>query len=181
MIEYRIVPGLPEYRVGDDGSVWSRYTSRGNPGCHLSDVWKQLKPSNVNGYRVVNLCSNKKRHRWLVHRLVALAFLGPEPEGQEVCHDDGDPANNRLDNLRYDTRKGNMADQLKHGTRNRGRRQGHVKLTETDVLYIRKRYAEGGISQYQLAKRFDVHVMNINQIIHRKSWAWLEDSTKIPT
>ena len=175
MPEYKIVPGYPEYRVGDDGSVWSRYSSRGNPGCKLTDNWKQLKPSLANGYPVVNLCSGGLRRMWRVHILVMLAFKGPAPAGMEVCHEDGNPGNPKLDNLRYDTRKGNMADQLRHGTRNRGEKQGHVKLTADQVRTIRREYAAGGISQYKLAARYGVCVMNINQIIKRKSWAWLSD------
>ncbi|MDK7147208.1 NUMOD4 motif-containing HNH endonuclease [Corynebacterium kroppenstedtii] len=50
-----------------------------------------------------------------VHRLVAMAFLGPCPEGMEVCHNNGNPADNRLSNLRYGTRSENMYDRVKHG------------------------------------------------------------------
>lgn len=175
MIEYRVVPGYPEYRVGDDGSVWSRYSSRGNPGCALTDNWKRLNPSDRKGYRVVNICSGGKRRTWLVHRLVALAFLGPEPAGCEVCHGNGDRSDNRACNLRYGTRKENMADQLNHGTRNRGEKQGLHKLTEAQVKAIRSAYAAGGVTQQGLADLYKVHVMNINAIVNRRSWAWLED------
>lgn len=51
-----------------------------------------------------------------VHRIVASAFLGPCPEGMVVCHNNGDPEDNRLVNLRYDTMSGNMRDMRKHGT-----------------------------------------------------------------
>ena len=52
-----------------------------------------------------------------VHQLIALAFIGPRPEGKEVCHNDGDPTNNRADNLRYDTRTNNILDTFKIGKR----------------------------------------------------------------
>lgn len=65
-----------------------------------------------------------------IHRLVLQAFLGPCPEGMEGCHNDGDPSNNRLDNLRWDTRSENMLDKRIHGTHNMGRRthcpRGHA-------------------------------------------------------
>ena len=51
-----------------------------------------------------------------IHRLVLLAFEGPEPDGMEVCHTDGNPANNRLDNLRWGTRGDNLRDRVRHGT-----------------------------------------------------------------
>lgn len=52
----------------------------------------------------------------LVHRLVLEAFQGPCPVGMEGCHKDGNSANNRLDNLRWDTPTNNHADKVAHGT-----------------------------------------------------------------
>lgn len=52
-----------------------------------------------------------------VHTLVALTFLGPRPRGADVCHNDGDPTNNNIDNLRYDTRSNNILDVYKSGGR----------------------------------------------------------------
>jgi hypothetical protein len=60
-----------------------------------------------NGYRVVNLSVGCERFPKNVHELVALAFLGPPPDGYEVDHRDHDRGNARLDNLRYLTRKAN--------------------------------------------------------------------------
>ncbi|CAK9118032.1 unnamed protein product [Durusdinium trenchii] len=57
-----------------------------------------LQPS---GYFRVNMSGNN----FYVHRLVALAFLGPPPDDLtwQVHHHDGNKANNRLDNLEYVT------------------------------------------------------------------------------
>lgn len=79
------------------------------PGKMLTPVW-----------------SGKARHRRLsvklpsgkthtVHTLVLTAFVGPRPEGAEGCHNDGDPANNRVENLRWDTHTENMRDALRQG------------------------------------------------------------------
>lgn len=51
----------------------------------------------------------------LVHRLVATAFLGPCPKGQEVLHKDDDRMNGRLDNLEYGTRLKNIQDCIARG------------------------------------------------------------------
>ena len=51
-----------------------------------------------------------------VHALVMIAFVGPYPDGMNVCHNDGNPKNNHLSNLRYGTHAENMRDTLKHGT-----------------------------------------------------------------
>jgi hypothetical protein len=44
------------------------------------------------------------------------AFVGPCPEGMEVCHNNGDPTDNRMENLRYGTHSSNEQDKLIHGT-----------------------------------------------------------------
>lgn len=70
------------------------------------------------GYLQVRLprSGEMRRKNWAVHRLVLAAFVGPCPEGMEGCHNDGNRTHNTLDNLRWDTRSGNAADSLLHGT-----------------------------------------------------------------
>lgn len=48
-------------------------------------------------------------HRPFVHQLVVDAFIG-ERSGLDVCHNDNDPTNNRVSNLRVDTRSANVLD-----------------------------------------------------------------------
>ncbi|QOV97595.1 NUMOD4 motif-containing HNH endonuclease [Rhodococcus pyridinivorans] len=50
-----------------------------------------------------------------VHALVAEAFLGPRPDGHEVRHLDGNPANNRVTNLAYGTRTDQRFDDVRNG------------------------------------------------------------------
>ena len=51
-----------------------------------------------------------------VHKLVLLAFAGPAPEDHECLHANGDPSDNRLENLRWGTRSDNIRDAVHHGT-----------------------------------------------------------------
>ena len=51
----------------------------------------------------------------LVHQLVLRAFIGPPPDKHEVCHNNGNPADNRLENLRWGTRRENIKDKTAHG------------------------------------------------------------------
>jgi hypothetical protein len=60
-----------------------------------------------------------------VHVLVAAAFLGPCPDGQEVRHLDGDKLNNCLDNLIYGTRSENNLDTVRHGHHKKGLPKTH--------------------------------------------------------
>ncbi len=73
------------------------------------------KPSHNAGYVMVNLRmpSGECAHVH-VHALVLTTFVGPRPDGHEGCHNNGDPSDNRLANLRWDTPSGNRADKLTH-------------------------------------------------------------------
>ena len=73
-------------------------------------------PPNEDGYPRVNLSTQGKSRARRVHALVAEAFIGPRPDGMDVCHGDGDPENNHVDNLRYGTHSENMLDSVRHGT-----------------------------------------------------------------
>lgn len=86
-----------------------------------------LKPdaSHPKGYLRVSLCRDKVVTRFQVHHLVLAAFVGPRPEGMEGCHSpDPNPANNRLENLRWDSSSENARDVLRMG-RNVHRNKTH--------------------------------------------------------
>src|SRR3546814_4878852 len=82
----------------------------------------------------------RKRRCAYVHDLVTEAFIGPKPRGLEVCHNNGTRNDNRLVNLRYDTRSANAMDRHLHGTlpNIRGEECLSAKLTEEDVRWIRR-------------------------------------------
>lgn len=100
-----------------------------------------------------------------VHQLVALAFLGPKPEGCEVLHADGDPTNNRVDNLRYGTRTENILDVYHQGGRWR-------KLSTDEVHSIRKELAKGATGA-SLARQFGVSQTCISSIKLGRTFSWL--------
>lgn len=58
---------------------------------------------------------NNRRRNFRGHVLVMQTFVGLPEEGEEVCHGDDIKDNNRIDNLRYDTRKANLADARRNG------------------------------------------------------------------
>lgn len=90
--------------VSDTGEVMSFKRSR---------IGKRLSPiPATGGYRVVKLGNSNNGKR--IHRLVLEAFVGPCPSGMEACHNNGDPADNRLENLRWDTKSANMFDRSNH-------------------------------------------------------------------
>lgn len=78
----------------------------------------RLMKTNVDpaGYWQLGFRRDGKNRTQKVHQLVAAAFLGPRPGGMEVRHLDGNPLNNRLDNLAYGTPSENSLDSIRHGT-----------------------------------------------------------------
>lgn len=144
-ISYRDVEGFPGYKVGSDGSVWSCWKQVGHGyggGTYsvLGSTWHQLKPGVARGgYLNVTLCPG--RHTRLIHHLVLEAFVGPRPAGMDACHDPSpDRADNRLSNLRWDTKRANQADSARHGTRICGDRHPLAKITDHQAQALRDEY-----------------------------------------
>lgn len=180
-VEYRDIPGHPGYRVGSDGSVWSRRIriglGKGNgTRSGIGGEWRLLKIGlDTHGYPRVTLSRpGMKGLRTHNHQLAMLAFYGPTPPGKEICHWDGNPLNTSLSNLRFGTHKENESDRARHGRTTCGEKHWKVKLTADKVREIRAIYAAGGISLRELAKQFGVGLCITGYIIKRKSWAHIE-------
>ncbi len=123
------------------------------------------------GYLVVGFSGNGRRQTWAVHRLVALAFLWPRPEGMTINHKDGNKNNNAAVNLEYCTIGENNRHALRTGLRvnPRGSRNGSAKLTEEDVATIKRRLRNGE-SQRAIARDVNVCFQLVWQI--KKGMIW---------
>ena len=76
---------------------------------------RALRALHTTGYLMVDLYAHDQRKTSYVHRLVLETFVGACPAGMEACHNNGNPADNRLENLRWDTPRQNNQDIIKHG------------------------------------------------------------------
>ncbi len=125
------VPGWPNYRVGIDGSLYSRR------GCN----WGRRRGApNRDGYIQVHLSSRKTCR---LHTLVLLAFIGPKPEGMQACHRNGIRTDNRPENLYWGTPQHNINDRETHGNTARGERSGNAKVDDATVRRIRQLRSNG--------------------------------------
>lgn len=129
-----------------------------------------LKPGISAIYPQLLFSSPKRQARVYVHRLVAEQFIGGCPIGMEVCHNDGNPENNILSNLRYDTRRANSHDRRKHGTivALGGVLNPGAKLSLHDVEFIRRSGRQ--FSQRALAKKFKVGHSTIGRALRNQSY-----------
>lgn len=138
------------YQVSDRGSVRSldREVSNGGllgPKKSFTRAGNPLHPGiNQDGYLRVTLSRDGATRRVFVHVMVLQAFVGFAPEGAEACHNDGNPANNTLNNLRWDTHSNNIRDIKYHGS--------GYKLRPDDVRGIRR--LAGVRTQRQIAAKF---------------------------
>ncbi len=129
--QWRAVPGWDElYYASDLGRISSRRVV--------------LKPwVSCGGYKIVAFSRGGVVTKFPVHRLVLLTFAGPNPEGTEACHNNGDRTDNRATNLRWDSRSANRLDAVAHNTHNNSSKtyckHGHFYSEENTYRYNGKR------------------------------------------
>jgi len=136
---WRPVP-VPEfatrYQVSDHGNV------RSLPRKHVPRLRALKQCHSTDGYPMVSLSRPDKHKTFVIHKLVAHAFLGEQPPGSDIRHLDGDKWNNHIDNLVYGTRSENYLDMVAHGTHNMARKthcpKGHPYDASNTYLAKRK-------------------------------------------
>jgi len=109
----------------------------------------------------------------LAHRFSWEFANGPIPDGMNVCHNcpGGDnPSCVNPAHLFLGTTLDNMRDKTAKGRQLLGERNHKSKLTKAQVIAIRERYDQGGISQTALALEHGVSTASMSVIVRRKAW-----------
>lgn len=88
----------------------------------------------------------------------------------DTCHSCHNPICCNPAHLRYDTRQSNVDDAIRAERHARGVTNGQSKLTEEDVLLIRRRSAAGATGRL-LASRYGMSESSITMIIRGKRWS----------
>jgi hypothetical protein len=160
--EFRPSPSFPRLMIGSDGEI-------------IGPSGRQLRHfPDKRGYRRVNVYLGARSWKQLgVHFLVCEAFHGPRPAGKLVAHGDGNPANNRADNLRWATHRQNEADKVKHGTRMWCDRHHQAKLTDDQAREVRDR-RRAGEALRTLATEFGISKQQVWAIGAGKAWVGLK-------
>ena len=116
---------------------------------------------------------DKKPYRRLAHRLVAIAFLPNPHQLPDVAHNDGNPSNNDVSNLRWATHRDNQMDMRAHGTMQDGEKCCTAKLTAEQAQEIRRRANVRG-QGVVLAREFNISKAQISRIKNGLRWSAVE-------
>ena len=125
------------------------------------------------GYLAVQLSRSGIAKRFLVHRLVAITFIGNEQGLSEVNHKNGVKTQNHVDNLEWSDRKWNIEHAVQnHLIDNKGEKNQMAKLTASEIINIRD-LAESGLSNSEIASKTRATKRNVRNIVSRTSWKHL--------
>ncbi|OZE95082.1 hypothetical protein CH302_19270 [Rhodococcus sp. 15-2388-1-1a] len=108
--------------------------------------------------------------RYGAHRVSHEAFNGPIPDGMCVRHTCDVRACINPAHLIVGTQAENIGDMVERDRQCTGMRNGQAKLTDAQIADIRRRYALGGITQYQLADEYSVRQPAISRIVRGLRW-----------
>ena len=170
-IMFKQIDGFPAYRVSDDGEIetcwqWGAFYA----GMASEKKWKPLPlKCNDKGYIPLNLRDvGGKGRRTHLHRVVAETFISAAPfENACVRHLDGNPKNNRAENLAWGTYLDNENDKLGHGTHRS--RITNAKLTNETISLARQMQSEGKTTS-AIAKVIGVSRPTISRLLSGATW-----------
>jgi hypothetical protein len=155
------------YEVSDLGRL--RSVDRiDSAGCRLRGKTRTMKPD-PSGYQIAVLAKDGVKRSFRFHRLVLETFVGPCPPGMEGCHGPNGSTDNRLSELRWDTRKSNVADKFAAGTQPSGTKIWKSKLTDRAVRKMRV-LARRGVPRKEIARQFFTSSGNVSKVVTRKAW-----------
>ena len=102
------------------------------------------------------------------HRFSYTLHKGPVPDGLLVCHTCDNPPCSNPKHLWLGTHKENSRDMRKKGRNKTGEEHPHHKLTNLEVLQIRKKYKTGKYTHKDLGIKFNVSQGHISDLINFK-------------
>src|SRR3990167_8376918 len=114
--------------------------------------------------------------RILSHRLSYEMFNGPITKENFVCHSCDNPRCVAPTHLWLGSSKENNQDRAKKGrsARHIGEKNGGDKLTEKQVIQIKKLLENQNANQREIARKFSIHYNAIWKIKHKLKWAHIQ-------
>lgn len=135
------------------------------------DCWEFTGCLHYKGYGEIGHNGRSRR----AHRVSYEIFKGQIPKGLCVMHSCDNRKCVNPEHLSLGTIAQNQADMKRKGrSRNsggRGEESCHHKLTEEEVLEIRRRFSSGETDKTVLAKDFNITRTSVYYIVTRKQWS----------
>lgn len=153
-----------KYQISNFGRMRSFKVSAEHP--------RIIKGSWLAGYNAIIIkLKNKKSSTFYVHKLVAMNFLDKENEDKAyVIHLDYNNRNNHFQNLKWV----NSAELKEHRRKDSNydtKKIRNSKLTEVQVVKIKKMLARGNMRPYRIAQQFGISQTQLIRIKNGSNWS----------
>lgn len=156
MEKWKVIPGYDAYEVSNAGRV-RRASDSPTGGYKAGRVMNQK--TSTPGYWLVALCRDGVPKWHSTHRLVLAAFI--RPSRLQCNHKNGNPKDNRLENLEYVTAKQNSIHRARVLKRNGGFKP---RMGEAEVRLIFKRRKSGALLR-EIAAEVGCTASNVSYIL----------------
>ena len=152
------------------------------------ECWEWMRHKDNGGYGVFRICKDGKKMLYKAHRVSWMLRYGEIPEGDGyhgvcVSHHCNNPSCVNPKHLKLGTQKENIQDRVNQGRNGclrgipnpkvSGINAGLHKLTDSEVIEMREKWAVGNITQQQLADKYGVSNQTVSQIVNRKMWKYI--------
>ena len=169
---WRVIPNSNElYQVSNYGRVKSLFFDKKDG--------KILKCSEINGFKLAQISTNKGVRKVYVHKLVAQVWI-PNPNEQKtiVTHLDGNLKNNHISNLEWHTKESLIErnrEIAKQNYKNPNFKKviSNSKLKEADIALLKSMLLKG-VTQSKIAKMFCISEMQVTRIKRGENWGHVE-------
>jgi hypothetical protein len=166
---WKEVPQYEDYLlISNFGNVKTKTRQKTNGVIEKQKILTQKEK--VNGYLEIGVRVNKKKKYFLVHRLVAIAFLIKVDGLEYVNHKNGNKKDNKVENLEWCTAKQNSQHAHANGLCSIEEDHYKAKLNKEKVLYIRSSEKSSTV----LSSELGVSKSTIKYVRSRKSWKYFD-------
>lgn len=172
---------LAERNIIADPKTGKVYGTRGPGGIPYNEP-KELKGTELSGYKVVSIRNGGTKLQCRVHRIIWIAQNGIIPDGYCIDHINNNKLDNRIENLQLLTPAENTKKAAEDGLFKTGLDNKATKLDpdlKDEIAYL---YHYTDFTQRQLADVYGISKSRINQIIKEVGWTdigeWIDSKGK---
>lgn len=109
----------------------------------------------INGYIAHNLCYKGKKWQTKAHQIVWISKNGPVPDGYVIDHINRRKTDNRIDNLRIVTFKGNYENQDR----------SHIGISKEKKKEIALSYLESDMTMREVSDLYEISKSRVDQLV----------------